>query len=174
MAQTSPRFCVFNRAESIQGLWFQKPLVTRNHAFAECLYLNNLNLPKNITVLEPYTFYKCQQLQWISLSNITSFGDGCFLGSGITEVDFGKYTKSLGRYLFGCRPNGPGCDSRDFIDSKITCIMVEAAYPPACSYETFDGINVRDCTLIVPFGSADLYSKQPGWNLFKKVIEMNF
>ena len=116
--------------------------------FYECNSLKKVILSKNLAVIPSYTFYGCNSLSSIDLSNVTEIGNYAFsVCTSLTSVDLPQ-TTSIGDYVFY------GCTSLTSVElPKATSISDYAFYgckalasvdlPQATSigYQAFDSCS---------------------------------
>ena len=114
-------------------------------AFASTKSLESFVFPENIGIVNSYTFYNSDQLQYIYLpAKICEFGDNAFCG----------------------------CKALSFVDSKIKDIdAVNVAY--SSFLETYTPFtNIPDtCTWRVPAGCTERYKAQPWWVSTWRIVE---
>lgn len=72
----------------------------KGYTFSHCESLTSITIPKQITEIKEYTFLNCKSLASIELSNITSIGEGAFLGAGLTSITIPNSVTSIGRFAF--------------------------------------------------------------------------
>ena len=147
-------------------------------AFSYCSSLTSLTIPNSVTDIGSSAFSGCSSLTSVTIgSSVTTIGSGAFFScSSLTSVTIGNSVTEIGYYAFsGCSsltsvtiPNSvttigyyafSGC-------KNVKQITVEAVTPPECSINTFDGVNTKECKLIVPKNSIDAYKKADGWKEF--------
>ncbi len=93
-------------------------------------------------------------------NSVTEIDSGAFYGcSGLTHVTIPNSVTTIGWYAFY------GCSGLE----NITCLTPE---PPKCYIGTFDNVPTSTCTLYVPKGAKETYSKAKGWKSFKHIVEM--
>ena len=59
----------------------------------------------------------------------------------------------------------------DVMPSTLKRLYVKAVTPIDCDQSAFDDVNIEECQLMVPIGSASDYQMAPGWNKFLKIEE---
>lgn len=73
--------------------------------------------------------------------------------SSLTSITIPNSVTTIGKEAFsGCK--------------NVKQITSEAVTPPDCYYESFKGVNTRECKLFVPQNSVDAYKKAKGWKEF--------
>ena len=147
-------------------------------AFSGCSSLTSVTIGNSVTDIGSSAFSGCSSLTSVTIGNsVTTIGSGAFFScSSLTSVTIGNSVTEIGYYAFsGCSsltsltiPNSvteigyyafSGC-------KNVKQITVEAVTPPECSINTFDGVNTKECKLIVPKNSVDAYKKADGWKEF--------
>ena len=147
-------------------------------AFSGCSSLTSVTIGNSVTEIGGYAFSGCSSLTSVTIGNsVTTIGSGAFFScSSLTSVTIGNSVTEIGYYAFsGCSsltsltiPNSvttigyyafSGC-------KNVKQITVEAVTPPECSINTFDGINTKECKLIVPKNSIEAYKKARQWKDF--------
>ena len=85
---------------------------------------------------------------------VTTIGEEAFsFCYSLESITIPNSVTTIGYYAFsGCK--------------NVKQITVEAVTPPECSTNTFDGVNTKECKLIVPKNSVDAYKKADGWKEF--------
>ena len=124
-------------------------------AFSYCSSLTSLTIPNSVTDIGSSAFSGCSSLTSVTIGNsVTEIGYYAFSGcSSLTSLTIPNSVTTIGYYAFsGCK--------------NVKQITVEAVTPPECSINTFDGVNTKECKLIVPKNSVDAYKKADGWKEF--------
>ncbi len=147
-------------------------------AFSYCSSLTSLTIPNSVTDIGSSAFSGCSSLTSVTIGNsVTTIGSGAFFScSSLTSVTIGNSVTEIGYYAFS------GCSSLTSVTitnsvttigyyafsgcKNVKQITVEAVTPPECSINTFDGVNTKECKLIVPKNSVDAYKKADGWKEF--------
>ena len=148
------------------------------YAFSGCSSLTSLTIPNSVTDIGSSAFSGCSSLTSVTIGNsVTTIGSGAFFScSSLTSVTIGNSVTEIGYYAFS------GCSSLTSVTitnsvttigyyafsgcKNVKQITVEAVTPPECSINTFDGVNTKECKLIVPKNSVDAYKKADGWKEF--------
>lgn len=61
----------------------------KSHAFAGCVKLNKINIPKGCRAIEAAAFQSCWDLKQVELpDSVRELGQRCFCGSGIESIEF--------------------------------------------------------------------------------------
>jgi cell surface protein len=124
-------------------------------AFDSCRSLTSITISNSVTTIGGGAFYKCRSLTSITIpKNVTTIGIHAFYDCrSLTSITIPNSVTTIGYYAFsGCK--------------NVKQITVEAVTPPECSTNTFDGVNTKECKLIVPKNSVDAYKKADGWKEF--------
>jgi len=112
------------------------------------------------TEISPNEFYGCTNLKSIKIGDgVTTIGDWAFSGcSSLNSFAFGRSVESIGKEAFS------DC-------TAMTVVRSRAVVPPICGDQALDDINKWECTLYVPVGYVDAYSKADQWKEFLFVEE---
>lgn len=98
-------------------------------------------------------------------------GDGAFRNCVLLErVSFGTGVSSLfsGEYKGDSRGETfKGCTSLRLIESY-------AKVPPLAYENTFEGVPVDECVLVVPRGTVEAYRRSPAFGVFKNIKERTY
>jgi cell surface protein len=124
-------------------------------AFKACSSLTLITIPNSVTTIGGRAFDSCRSLTSITIpKNVTTIGIHAFYDCrSLTSITIPNSVTTIGYYAFsGCK--------------NVKQITVEAVTPPECSTNTFDGVNTKECKLIVPKNSVDAYKKADGWKEF--------
>lgn len=174
-----------------------------HHAFAYCYGLTSLTLTSNLTSIESYAFRGCSQLKEVRYNvlddlatyiqtdhpeididnncncdfkyyqnnqeitalkipaGITSIGKNVFQKyNGIQSLTFSPALTSISDLQFSC----------DFSNLKSVSVGWQA---PIAAGTFFGDANMSNCTLYVPKGTKNTYSKADVWKNFENIIEYN-
>ena len=148
------------------------------YAFSNCSSLTSVTIPNSVTTIGKEAFYKCSSLKSVTIPNsVTTIWDGAFEAcASLASITIpNSITTIWDRIFSSCAsltsitiPTGvvairysafSGC-------KNVKQITVEAVTPPDCYYESFKGVNTRECKLFVPKNSVDAYKKADGWKEF--------
>ena len=125
------------------------------YAFSNCSSLTSVTIPNSVTTIGKEAFYKCSSLKSVTIPNsVTTIWDGAFEAcASLTSITIPNSVAAIRYSAFsGCK--------------NVKQITVEAVTPPDCYYESFKGVNTRECKLFVPKNSVDAYKKADGWKEF--------
>lgn len=136
------------------------------NAFRSCSgFTGTLIIPEGVTDIGAATFHSCTNLtgEVVIPNSVTSISNWAFAYTGIESIVFGEQIT----YIPGGVVNG--CPIK-----TITC---RSTTPPTTTKNgdidlSFDGINIAQCTLKIPFGTAGAYSVEP-WSSFAKIVEQS-
>lgn len=114
-----------------------------NNAFSRCVSLRELELPAGVKELESYAFSDCLSMRRLRLS--------------------GSYNMIGELIISGC--------------SSLELLEVPALKPPFIECESYlfdpdDTAAYERCTLQVPAGSIQYYSRYHGWRLFRHIVPL--
>ncbi|MCH5228680.1 MAG: leucine-rich repeat domain-containing protein [Muribaculaceae bacterium] len=132
----------------------------QRNAFSYCYRLKEIDLPSLLIHIGPNAFSFCTDLKEISvpdtMEELESYAfSGC---ENLQRAKLPSNSKMLGELLFtGCR--------------NITEIICMSEEPPTfdCDTPPFDPLENdlwKQCQLVVPAASEDLYKDAPGWSMF--------
>ncbi len=124
-------------------------------AFEDCSSLTSVTIGNSVTTIGRLAFRSCHSLTAVTIpSSVTTIGYSAFSGcSSLTSVTIGNSVTTIEeRAFFGCK--------------NVKQLTSEAVTPPNCALYAFDGVNTKECKLIVPKNSVDAYKKANGWKEF--------
>ena len=173
---------VFYGCSAIQNLEITDGCISvGRNTFAYCTNINNIILPSSLTRLEDGVFYGCSSISELNLpSSLHAVGDNAFsncvsmktliLSNSITnignsafsnckslqEITFPETLQTIGNSAFS------GCSGL----TKVTSLI---PFPIAATNGIFSGIDIENCTLVVPEWSAMLYKMAMGWSEFANI-----
>ncbi|MDE6225409.1 MAG: leucine-rich repeat domain-containing protein [Muribaculaceae bacterium] len=117
--------------------------------------LVKINAP-NVENIGDYAFFECEELNKLNFDNVKSIGESCFNGcKAVNSIIIGEDLVEIGKKAFR------GC-------SALKSFKCNAINPPICGSEAFEGINMSECVLSVPFESIEAYQAADQWKDFKK------
>lgn len=123
-------------------------------------------VPQGVTRIESFAFYNCTNLESVTLPDgLVSIGDGAFDGcTRLVSLTLPASLKSIGMGIVD------HCEKTlKELHSKMVQPLSLGEYP---EYAFFYYSKQSDiCTLYVPKGSKDNYSKAAGWKNFKRIVE---
>ncbi len=153
-------------------------------AFAGCSGLTSVVIPNSVTSIGSRVFAGCSGLTSVVIPNsVTSIGRSAFAGcSGLTSVVIPNSVTSIYGYAFS---NCSGLTSV-VIPNSVTLIVTYAfmncsgltsltclnTTPPSIGNYAFDGLNIAECTLYVPFGCKAAYESATVWSEFANIQEL--
>ncbi len=129
-------------------------------AFARCPSLTSINIPESVTSIGNYAFYYCSSLASVNIpESVTSIGKNAFAGcSSLTSINIPESVTSIGENAFA------GC-------SSLSSFEVNWTTPLSINSNTFDYVDLSECTLIVPKGTSELYKADAVWGMFGEIAE---
>lgn len=133
-----------------------------NWTFAWCKSLTTVIIPTSIAAIGRGTFYYCSNLATIDIpSNVTEIGSSAFVNcSSLKSMNIPSSVKSIGGSAF------ENC-------TELTSIYMYSTEFLTIGFigeEAFKGCNANNCTVYVPKGTLDAYSKSK-FNYFKNIVE---
>ena len=133
-----------------------------NWTFAWCKSLTTVIIPTSIAAIGRGTFYYCSNLATIDIpSNVTEIGSSAFVNcSSLKSMNIPSSVKSIGGSAF-------------YICTELTSIYMYSTEFLTIGFigeEAFKGCNANNCTVYVPKGTLDAYSKSK-FNYFKNIVE---
>ena len=171
-----------------------------HHAFAYCYGLTSLTLSSNITSISKVAFVNCNQLQdvrynvlddlatYIRTDHPEIYYINCDIkyyqnNQEITSLKIPAGTTSIGKNVFQ-KYNGiqsltfsPALTSISDLQFSCDFTNLKSVYvgwqDPIAAGTFFGDANMSNCTLYVPKGTKNTYSKADVWKNFGKIIEYN-
>lgn len=171
-----------------------------HHAFAYCYGLTSLTLSSNITSISKVAFVNCNQLQdvrynvlddlatYIRTDHPEIYYINCDIkyyqnNQEITSLKIPAGTTSIGKNVFQ-KYNGiqsltfsPALTSISDLQFSCDFTNLKSVYvgwqDPIAAGTFFGDANMSNCTLYVPQGTKNTYSKADVWKNFGKIIEYN-
>ena len=171
-----------------------------HHAFAYCYGLTSLTLSSNITSISKVAFVDCNQLQDVRynvLDNLAKYIQtdhpeiyyiNCDIkyyqnNQEITSLKIPAGTTSIGKNVFQ-KYNGiqsltfsPALTSISDLQFSCDFTNLKSVYvgwqDPIAAGTFFGDADMSNCTLYVPQGTKNTYSKADVWKNFGKIIEYN-
>ena len=152
-------------------------------AFSNCERLESIELPSGLTVLPLEAFSGCKGLKSVVFpSGLTEIGANAFhYCSSLEELDFPSSLTTIGNNAFYY------CSSLSsfVIPSSVTSIENNAFFgctgltsvyvawmtPLSVDASSFNNVDREKCTLYVPEGTSDEYSKASVWSSFTHIKE---
>lgn len=118
----------------------------------------SVDIAENTRVIASAAFRNCNKLTEVTLpSSIETIGESAFAGcTSMTIVKIPAKTTSIGDFAF------KDC-------GKLKCIYVGNPTPLTLASGVFDGVDKKNCALVVPVGSASSYKSKWG---FSVVVEL--
>ena len=164
--------------------------------YGDNIYVNNvsvtkLELPNDIVSIGNYAFYGAGDVlnrygyhSVVIPEGVTYIGDYALYGFEMSDVDLPNNLETIGSCSFyNCRylrkikipatvtyigdSAFSGCSSLESITSEIhsnALFQVNA--------NVFNNVNKNSCTLYVPYGAKEKYSKTKGWSTFTNIEEI--
>jgi hypothetical protein len=124
--------------------------------------LKTIILPSTITAIPVYAFGGCSGLTTLSIpSKVSSIGNYAFYNcTGLSSITIPTSVSTIGSYTF-------------FNCTGLTSIIVNSSYPVDLSNSSyvFYNINIKNCSLYVPYGSKTVYSTVGQWSSFINITE---
>ena len=133
-------------------------------AFSRCVSLESVTIPSTVKTLGCYAFGDCSALASINIpEGVTRLGDGCFLGTAISQLIIPASMKELCGYCLSI--------------STLKKLTMNVRDHRTINY---DGklfgkgeslLDVSGVDLIVPNGSYNVYNTYEPWMSFKSITE---
>lgn len=143
---------------------------------------------------EEYNFSKEPSLSQLTIANLysakteitiaegeTTIGEGDYLGSSLAKIDIPEGITVIGIKAFSlCRratvivfPRSLSTiETKAFADSSaITTIVSNMVSLNGVAADAFDGINRENCTVFVPIGCKNMYSRHPAFTGMNIVVD---
>lgn len=136
--------------------------VIGRQTFEDCYNLTSVNIPYGVTNIKTYAFKGCKSLKDINIPfSVNSIEGYTFADcSSLTSVNIPIDFYFLGPYAF------QGCTEL----ASIYMYSTEFLTIGFIGEEAFKGCNANNCTVYVPKGTLDAYSKSK-FNYFKNIVE---
>ncbi len=173
----------FQQCQDLRGVTFPSSIVSIEYkAFCFCTNLREATVPDAVTSIDSLAFAFCDNLRQVTLgSSLTTLGDGVFsysrrlakvnLPAGITAIPPKAFEccRSLWQLIIpaGVTSIGPSAFA---LCSGLVRLYCSCPTPPQVDISAFEGVQRNRCTLYVPEGSKEAYSKAEGWKYFGKKI----
>ena len=124
-----------------------------NYAFQSCTSMKQIKLNEGLKKIGKSAFAKNSQLTDIELpSTVTTLGDRCFEGCGLSKIVIPASVTSLGSYM------GKSCNN-----DNVT-FYICAATPATCGSNTFATKDYKTfAPLVVPTGCKAAYEASKNW-----------
>lgn len=142
--------------------------------------LTSINIPSSVTAIGSGAFSGCSNLVRINIpESVTRIGHKAFANcTSLVNVTIPSNVTTLGGWAFG------NCTAMKSITSLIpTCnLSLDKEFDSAYEYESFIsggyetafyGIDKYACTIYVPNGTKETYSKTLPWSEFANIIELD-
>ena len=153
----------FNGCTGLQSVEFSS--VTSSigtQAFYNCTGLKSVEFTPSISYISGSAFANCQSLIRVDLSQNKSLylNSGAFQScNSLEELVLSSSISNIDNYAFSGCPN-------------LKSIKIYATEIPFIQEGTFSGVNLNNCTLTVPTGSAKAYGMANNWASFTNIKEM--
>ncbi len=116
----------------------------------------NSKIPDDVIKIGDKAFYAHYYLTNIFIPNsVKEIGNYAFEYTNLKSINLPEGLTSIGTFAFF------KCEKMEFVNSYI-----EQPF----NVEAFEYM-AKDCKLIVPRGTKELYEKTPGWNVFSEIVE---
>ena len=128
--------------------------------FKNCSSLISVNIPGSVTTIDHNSFESCSSLTDLIIpEGVQTIGDNAFQScTGLKTLSLPSSLSSLGYLTF-------------FDCSCLTSVKVYFNTPLSIGYDTFG--NQKNCTLYVPIGCKEVFSKAKYWVNFKEFVEFH-
>lgn len=158
-----------------------------DYAFSELENLEEVILPETIETINYRAFEKClsvKNVDFSSLSHLSSIAHCAFENAGITSVDFSNTSLySIGYEAFnGCPITGDllfpatmyeiGSDA--FASATLSSIKLKSPDMVLLSDNAFKSTDKATCKVFVPKGLKDTYKADGNWSAFKNIEEFGY
>lgn len=152
---------IFNRFYGLRSL--QLPNHLEVLPAQMCIYDSNLHqirLPDSLRIISKSAFYNCG-LQRLEIPALTVMIDNYAFAYNysLAEMTIGENIRFIGDYAF-------------VQDTALRSITMLSPEPPRIFEHTFSEMDLDLITLIVPRGSAQAYRRDPLWNRFTNIKEI--
>ncbi|MCM1348884.1 MAG: leucine-rich repeat domain-containing protein [Firmicutes bacterium] len=127
--------------------------------FFNCHALEEVDVPATVFKISGFAFAQCSSLRYIAFpEHLNHIGQLAFYGcTGLQELEFGRELQRIDAEAF-------------YYCYGLKEIHLPAIEPVAISYFTFDPYLDRNCRLVVPEVSLQLYREAYGWKLFSDIV----
>jgi hypothetical protein len=128
--------------------------------FYNCNNLKYLKMPEQLKYVGKYAFKKCLSLEIVKIPNNVETIDECAFSdcTNMRSIEIPASIKTIGNKVF----------RRCF---SLKEVIINQLEPPIIEKLTFNNVNKRKATLIVPAGCKNAYQKATVWKTFGKIIE---
>ncbi|MBR7029863.1 MAG: leucine-rich repeat protein [Prevotella sp.] len=131
------------------------------HAFAGCTSLQTVkgSTADDIQVKKIYAnaFADCTNLQHIEFSDLESIEEGAFRNcSKLEHITLPESLIRIGDFVFA--------------NTGLKTVTANRSFPPGIKANAFDGVDLSQCTLYVPYVSKDKYMEAEVWKKFGKIV----
>lgn len=160
--KTIPLECF--RGSNIESIALPEGLEEIGHrAFANTPNLKKLgsNIAQSIHTISPQAFLEAVELEELDFFDCRKLYDipemMCKSDSSLTYVGLPRNVKTIGKEAF------KGCVA-------LEQILCPSPNPIPIDASVFDGVDKRNCTLVVPVGSVDKYKAANVWKQFFNIV----
>ncbi len=117
----------------------------------------NSTIPKDVIKIGNQAFYCHYSLSQIYIpKNVKEIGQEAFYFTNLERINLPENITIIGSKAFG------NCDKLRQVESYI-----ESPF----AVDNILGYSPKDCKLVVPKGTKELYEMTPGWDVFKEIVE---